>query len=277
MKPLRKTHRAVGSGLFLLLFAIPLLCLGQASSAEEGAVIRINGNVTLGPDEREGAVVVIQGNATIAGEADVVVVVDGLATLNGARVAELIVVQGQAHLLNGTVVTGDVELINSALSREEGVIVGGQVHYTAGRFGRGLLVFGLLFGLGTALAVLVSGLLLAGVAGRLLARRTLRPVAAAAEVAEAITGGRRDARLPEGADEFGAWAASFNRMADTVQETIGQLEPAIRARTGEPLQRRAFLFISSPGTLAPGRRGGGGRIQPVGATPGGLVWSESRA
>ena len=60
--------------------------------------------------------------------------------------------------------TGDVELINSALSREEGVIVGGQVHYTAGRFGRGLLVFGLLFGLGTALAVLVSGLLLAGVA-----------------------------------------------------------------------------------------------------------------
>jgi signal transduction histidine kinase len=73
-------------------------------------------------------------------------------------------------------------------------------------------------------AAFVVTVLLAGVAGRLLARRTLRPVAAAAEVAEAITGGQRDARLPEGADEFGAWAASFNRMADTVQETIGQLE-----------------------------------------------------
>ena len=73
-------------------------------------------------------------------------------------------------------------------------------------------------------AAFVVTVLAAGTLGRLLARRTLRPVAAAAEVAEAIRGGRRDARLPEGPDEFGAWAASFNRMADTVDNTITQLE-----------------------------------------------------
>lgn len=39
--------------------------------------------------------------------------------------------------------------------------------------------------------------------------------------------------------------------AALMRETIGQLEPAIRAHTGEPLQQRAFLFISSPETLAP--------------------------
>jgi hypothetical protein len=39
--------------------------------------------------------------------------------------------------------------------------------------------------------------------------------------------------------------------AALMRETIGQLEPAIRACTGEPLQQRAFLFISSPETLAP--------------------------
>jgi hypothetical protein len=39
--------------------------------------------------------------------------------------------------------------------------------------------------------------------------------------------------------------------AELMRATIGQLEPAIRAATGEPLRPRAFLFISSPGTLAP--------------------------
>lgn len=39
--------------------------------------------------------------------------------------------------------------------------------------------------------------------------------------------------------------------AELMRATIGQLEPAIRAKTGEPLRPRAFLFISSPGTLAP--------------------------
>lgn len=39
--------------------------------------------------------------------------------------------------------------------------------------------------------------------------------------------------------------------AALMRATIGQLEPAIRAGTGEPLRPRAFLFISSPGTLAP--------------------------
>jgi hypothetical protein len=39
--------------------------------------------------------------------------------------------------------------------------------------------------------------------------------------------------------------------AALMRQTIGRLEPAIRSGTGEPLQQRAFLFISSPGTLAP--------------------------
>lgn len=68
--------------------------------------------------------------------------------------------------------------------------------------------------------------ILAGGVGRFLARRTLRPVGAAARAAEAIRAGRRDTRLPEGSDEFGAWAASFNRMADTLEVTIDQLEQA---------------------------------------------------
>ena len=39
--------------------------------------------------------------------------------------------------------------------------------------------------------------------------------------------------------------------AELMRATVAELAPAIRAQTGEPLQLRAFLFISSPGTLAP--------------------------
>lgn len=77
-----------------------------------------------------------------------------------------------------------------------------------------------------SLAAFGVTVVLAGAVGRLLAIRTLRPVAAAAEAAEAIRSGRRDTRLPEGPDEFGAWAGAFNRMADTLEELIEKLQRA---------------------------------------------------
>ena len=66
--------------------------------------------------------------------------------------------------------------------------------------------------------------------GPVVARATLRPVAAAAEAAQAIAGGHLGTRLPAAAhDEFGALAASFNHMADELQELIGRLhESALR-------------------------------------------------
>lgn len=39
--------------------------------------------------------------------------------------------------------------------------------------------------------------------------------------------------------------------AALMRAAIGEVAPVIRARTGEPLRPRAFLFISSPDTLAP--------------------------
>jgi two-component system, OmpR family, sensor histidine kinase MtrB len=73
---------------------------------------------------------------------------------------------------------------------------------------------------------------LAGAVGQVVARQTLRPVAAAAEAAEAIAGGDLDARLEAASrDEFGALAASFNHMADELKELIDQLnESAERER-----------------------------------------------
>jgi signal transduction histidine kinase len=70
-------------------------------------------------------------------------------------------------------------------------------------------------------------LLVAALIGNVLARRTLEPVARASAAARKIAGGQLDTRLPAGAaDEFGAWATSFNDMADALEAKIAALSAA---------------------------------------------------
>ena len=69
--------------------------------------------------------------------------------------------------------------------------------------------------------------LLAALVGMLLARRTLAPVARASTAARSLAEGLLDTRLPvESSDEFGAWAASFNEMADALEAKITELSEA---------------------------------------------------
>jgi signal transduction histidine kinase len=71
---------------------------------------------------------------------------------------------------------------------------------------------------------------LAAAAGALAARWVLRPVSQASVAAHALAEGLLETRLPvETDDEFGAWAASFNEMAEALQEKIHALSEA-RAR-----------------------------------------------
>jgi len=90
-------------------------------------------------------------------------------------------------------------------------------------------------GLGHELSVLRNVLLggvgilvvLAALAGALLARGVLRPVARASEAAHSLAEGLLETRLPvEGRDEFGAWAQSFNEMAAALEAKIAALSAA---------------------------------------------------
>ena len=68
---------------------------------------------------------------------------------------------------------------------------------------------------------------LAAAAGALVARRVLRPVGQASAAAHALAEGLLETRLPiETEDEFGAWAASFNEMAEALEEKIRALSEA---------------------------------------------------
>ena len=77
-------------------------------------------------------------------------------------------------------------------------------------------------------AAVVLALLLGG----LIARRTLRPVARASQAAQAIADGLLETRIEQQrTDELGELAASFNRMAEALQEKIVALsESATRER-----------------------------------------------
>ena len=77
------------------------------------------------------------------------------------------------------------------------------------------------------LAGLGAVLLFAGLVGTLLARRTLAPVARASAAARDLAEGLLATRLPvEREDEFGAWARSFNEMAEALQGKITALSEA---------------------------------------------------
>ncbi|HEV8572795.1 MAG TPA: HAMP domain-containing sensor histidine kinase [Actinomycetota bacterium] len=82
------------------------------------------------------------------------------------------------------------------------------------------------------LALVLAGgwagvVLVAGLTGRALVGRTLEPVAAASRAARSIAEGLLATRLPVGsADEFGAWAASFNEMAEALEAKIRALADA---------------------------------------------------
>jgi signal transduction histidine kinase len=78
--------------------------------------------------------------------------------------------------------------------------------------------------------LLVGGgllVLLAALAGAVIARQTLRPVAQASEAAHSLAEGLLETRLPvEGRDEFGAWAQAFNEMATALEAKISALSAA---------------------------------------------------
>jgi two-component system sensor histidine kinase MtrB len=85
--------------------------------------------------------------------------------------------------------------------------------------------------LGQLRTVLLAGwaatVLFAALVGGVLARRTLEPVGRASAAARSLAEGLLDTRLPPGGgDEFGAWAASFNQMAEALQAKVTALSDA---------------------------------------------------
>jgi two-component system, OmpR family, sensor histidine kinase MtrB len=115
--------------------------------------------------------------------------------------------------------------------------------------------------LGQLRTILLIGLgalaLVAALVGALVARRTLAPVAQASAAAQSLAEGILDTRLPAGGrDEFGAWAASFNEMAEALEAKIQALSEAearerrFTADVAHELRTPLTALVAEAGLLA---------------------------
>jgi signal transduction histidine kinase len=109
--------------------------------------------------------------------------------------------------------------------------------------------------------ILLAGLgalvVLGALVGAFVARRTLAPVAQASSAAQSLAEGLLDTRLPAGSrDEFGAWAASFNEMAEALQGKIQALSEAearerrFTADVAHELRTPLTALVAEAGLLA---------------------------
>jgi hypothetical protein len=110
----------------------------------------------------------VQGAASIAGEANVVIVVDGSANLQGAHIDSLVAIRSPVTLGPGTMVT-NVRTVDSSVSQDPTATVSGSVRdATTDLAAFGLAVatgFFLLF-VGLVIAVILGALLVAALAAR---------------------------------------------------------------------------------------------------------------
>jgi signal transduction histidine kinase len=97
----------------------------------------------------------------------------------------------------------------------------------------------------------------AALIGAAVARRTLAPVAQASAAAQSLAEGLLDTRLPAGGrDEFGAWASSFNEMAEALQAKIQALSEAearerrFTADVAHELRTPLTALVAEAGLLA---------------------------
>jgi hypothetical protein len=162
----------------LALLAATMLLLGLAGAAaaadealeHTGRVIFVvGGDVDVAVDEQADAVIVIGGDASVAGTVNALVVVNGAATLTGATLESLTVIGGEADLDGSTTVTGDVYHLNSTITTAAATDVGGEVRDVTTDVGAFAIFLGaaaLVLWVGFALATVLVGLLVAGLAAR---------------------------------------------------------------------------------------------------------------
>jgi hypothetical protein len=173
----------------LLLISAPALADTGAVPDNGRTLISIDGDISLPAGEEAAAVIVIKGDALIEGTSRSVVVISGTATLRAAHVDTLAIVDGTAALEAGTLIDGDVLQLNSAVSRADGVTVGGEIRPLTDNLANWALILGaavLLLWIGFALATLVAGLALAAFAARQL--RTAEAVISSEPLKAFVTG-----------------------------------------------------------------------------------------
>lgn len=165
-----------------LLVLIAVMALGAATpaAAQDGTTttsigdgrirVAIDGDLTLPAGDVADVVVVIDGNARIEGTAKAVAVIDGALTLtSGSVVDRIAIVRGTADIGAGATVTNDVLELDSVVTIDPAATVTGEVRSLAvdlAGVGVALGILGLIAWGAFALLTWVAGLALAAFGSR---------------------------------------------------------------------------------------------------------------
>lgn len=167
---MKRVVAAVLAVLLLALAAAPAVLAAEPSVTHGGRVlISTDGDITIGPSEQADFVLVVRGTARVAGSVNTIVVIDGAAELTGATAESIVAVRSPVELGAGTRVLGDVRTFDALVHKTGDASVGGSVRDLAADVaGLGLILAPalVLVYIGFALAMIVAGLALAGLAAR---------------------------------------------------------------------------------------------------------------
>jgi len=158
--------------LFLLsilaLALVPAFALAADNNSQDDVLVRVNGPVNLGQNERVGTLVVVSDNASVAGTVtNTFVIVDGDATISGTVNGDVVVVRGTVTLQPSAHVTGDVNVARGNVVTESGATVDGSiVHRSYDWSGWDFLLFSIYLWISLTIVILIAGLVFAAVGGR---------------------------------------------------------------------------------------------------------------
>jgi hypothetical protein len=166
-----KKLMGIGGALFLALgILVPVALAADGDLPHTGRVlVSVQGDVAVPAGEHADVVVVVNGHAAIAGEVNTIVLIDGSADLNGATTESIVAIRSPVNLGVDTVVRGDVMTIDSLVHQAGNAQVQGSVRDMAADlagFGLFLASALILLWIGSAIAAIAAGLLLAGIAAR---------------------------------------------------------------------------------------------------------------
>ncbi len=157
---------AVVLGLFILT---PVAVAADSPGNQQSVLVAVNHDVTIPVGEHADVVVVVNGTATISGDVGTVVMVNGKAAFSAATAGTVVAVNSQIDLGSGTVVSGDVRTVGSTVEQASTAIVQGETRdVTLELIGLGVFLGPaiLLLAVGFALAAIAAALFLAAVGAR---------------------------------------------------------------------------------------------------------------
>jgi hypothetical protein len=166
---MRRVVGALGATAIALLLLAPVALAADPMAHTGRVLVSTDGDVTLPAGEHADVVVVVNGVATINGEVNTLVVVDGSAILAGARTETIVAVRSPIELGADSVVLRDVMAFESQVHETGNAeVIGSVTDVGSALAGLGFAIASalLLLWIGFGLVVLVAGLLVSGLAAR---------------------------------------------------------------------------------------------------------------